>query len=452
MTQSKVELIVRKPQEGKTFICVNLIKKQIEETNSIHIILTMNTISSSSQFYGRLVNIIDEKKVKILNSKAKIKKIKDLVNKIDNDDESETRVVIFCAHYSRIMTSLPELIRLISISNEYSFVIHVDEAHKYIKEYRSYFDRLLSLPNIQKLYAYSASPFPIWKSDNKYFSHILITDVEKELNMEIKRDTYFGVKSCKSVSGHFTRETIENNYLDVMIPEYILLNEKATTADEWYTVGAPFGMGNELFFLTYVDLQLRKLRDDGFIKNEEFSYNFLPGYTRRLCHLMIKDLILQSFPNANIIIINATGFNLYTNKGSAVNYDELNIKGITEPSEKIKTLIDIKGNKNAPVFITGFICVGMSVTLISEELGNFDNVIMYHPHVNNEILYQLSRFVFNYINWQDKSKIKKTNFISFDDTCINRALEYEKKIDLIVDNLLNKCVTIDDVNEVFSNY
>ena len=39
--------IIRKPQEGKTFICI----KDIEQNpNHLHIIITMNTIKSTNQF------------------------------------------------------------------------------------------------------------------------------------------------------------------------------------------------------------------------------------------------------------------------------------------------------------------------------------------------------------------------------------------------------------------
>ena len=42
--------IIRKPQEGKTFICL----KNISMNNdNIHIIVTMNTIKSNNQFFER---------------------------------------------------------------------------------------------------------------------------------------------------------------------------------------------------------------------------------------------------------------------------------------------------------------------------------------------------------------------------------------------------------------
>ena len=42
--------IIRKPQEGKTFICLENISQNDEY---VHFVLTMNTIKSSRQFFQR---------------------------------------------------------------------------------------------------------------------------------------------------------------------------------------------------------------------------------------------------------------------------------------------------------------------------------------------------------------------------------------------------------------
>ena len=65
MDNSKITLIVRRCQEGKTFIAINLIENEIavdeEEGKSIHIVFTMNTLLANAQFCSRLKNF-DEKK------------------------------------------------------------------------------------------------------------------------------------------------------------------------------------------------------------------------------------------------------------------------------------------------------------------------------------------------------------------------------------------------------
>ena len=50
--ESKFSLVVRKPQEGKTFICINSIAN--DNSKDIHIVLTMNTLSAGMQFFGRM--------------------------------------------------------------------------------------------------------------------------------------------------------------------------------------------------------------------------------------------------------------------------------------------------------------------------------------------------------------------------------------------------------------
>ena len=58
--------IIRKPQEGKTFICIENIK---QSDDRVHIIITMNTIKSNEQFYNRLSEHFTKEKLVVFNSK-----------------------------------------------------------------------------------------------------------------------------------------------------------------------------------------------------------------------------------------------------------------------------------------------------------------------------------------------------------------------------------------------
>ena len=49
---TNLKYVIRKPQEGKTFICLENIKK---EHHIVHFIITMNTIKSTKQFYERVL-------------------------------------------------------------------------------------------------------------------------------------------------------------------------------------------------------------------------------------------------------------------------------------------------------------------------------------------------------------------------------------------------------------
>ena len=66
---SKLSLVVRRPQEGKTSICINSITRDV--SRDIHLVLTMNTIPSSCQFFGRMIQEIGPKRIVVFNSNKK---------------------------------------------------------------------------------------------------------------------------------------------------------------------------------------------------------------------------------------------------------------------------------------------------------------------------------------------------------------------------------------------
>jgi hypothetical protein len=87
----------------------------------------------------------------------------------------------------------------------------------------------------------------------------------------------------------------------------------------------------------------------------------------------------------------------------------------------------IESTHDCPTFVTGYYCVGMSVTLINQEIGNFDSVVMCHPHIKDADLYQLCRFLFNYTKWtpENQSRIKKTKLYCYTQDIIDRCLAQE---------------------------
>ena len=88
----------------------------------------------------------------------------------------------------------------------------------------------------------------------------------------------------------------------------------------------------------------------------------------------------------------------------------------------------------------------MSVSLISEKLGHFDNVIYSHPqYINNpDILYQMCRCYFNYINWNNKNIKKKTIIHTDFKEQIDICMRYEKQIDEI-NKMESSLKTLDEV-------
>ena len=108
-----------------------------------------------------------------------------------------------------------------------------------------------------------------------------------------------------------------------------------------------------------------------------------------------------------------------------------------------------------PVFVTGFHCVGMSVTFISKETGNFDNVIFSHNHFPSDVQYQLCRFLFNHTKWseQERLTIKKTKlFIGKGySEMLQNCLEYESQVDLIDSRISGSLRGKDEVIGMFQS-
>ena len=75
----------------------------------------------------------------------------------------------------------------------------------------------------------------------------------------------------------------------------------------------------------------------------------------------------------------------------------------------------------------------MSVTLIKESLGNFDNFVMCHSQYETtpDILYQLCRFLCNYSMWKDNSKLKKTRFYCSNKNIYDLCIQEEETVDRI---------------------
>ena len=457
--------IIRKPQEGKTFICLQNINKN---PNYYHIIITMNTIKSNLQFFERAKQRFGDK-ICVFNSREKKKDqnpnflhSKDVIG-VKKHLNNGSKVVIMCAHPKRFDVSILDL--LVEINSDIRLkkqvIIHIDEAHAYVPIYRSQIVKMNDNTSTNRIYMYSATPFSIWTSersndDDKLFKDIFVVDCEKDFGAK-KSELYFGVKDCeiKIIPKKYTMIDSEISSDFIMIygndeqRKYIKEGGKIF----WYgtnSISAPFSLGDEVELISYTKYTLSLLRDNDKIKDNEFSYNFVPGFCRKLTHYAIMENILDIFPTSLVIIINGDGSRLFRMESDNIPISQ-HLPQINEPSEQIEDCI--KKYPNRPVFITGFHCVGMSVTFINKHIGNFDNVIFSHEHYtgNPDILYQLCRFLFNYINWDESSikNIKNTILYVSSQTIIDHCLEYEKQIDKITeemtDSLRTKCEVQGDV-------
>jgi hypothetical protein len=431
--------IIRKPQEGKTFICLENINMSPE---SYHLIITMNTIKSNLQFFerardrfGRNICVFNSKVVKKDQSPDYLH-AKDVTG-VKKHLKNGANVVIMCAHHKRFDACILDLLEEIDDSQKIrkSVVIHIDEAHAYVPPYKDRVAEMNQMSITEKIYMYSATPFSIWADESSplitdsIFKHIYIVDIEEQFSI-VKSDKYFGVKDC-----YHSICSSDQPSISPLIPADFIErwgNEKQRGKMlYWYQEGAPFDIGNELKMISHVRNTLLSLNGTG-ITNDKYSYNFVPGYSRKLTHYYIMETILEIFKDALVIIINGDGSYLIRGDSTGLPISE-NLPSCNEPSKQIEHCS--KRFPNRPVFITGFHCVGMSVTFINPSIGNFDNVIYSHEHYMKrpDIQYQLCRFLFNYITWSEEEikKIKKTRLYVSSQDLLQNCLDYETRIDAI---------------------
>jgi len=406
----------------------------------------MNTIKSNLQFFVRASEKFEDK-ICVLNSKKPTSeeeciKHSNNVNGIRKYALSgAAEIIVMCAHKVRFDESILNLIDILEDSKKFNkkVTIHIDEAHAYVPMFRDHVITINNYNVVEQIYLYSATPFNIWdpNSTHRIFRQVYIVDVEEQFNIK-KSEKYFGIENCK----HIIDEDDGFEMVDYIVPKnvidiYNILHNKSIENDIWYENNSPFQLGNEYKYLNYVAFTLKALKMYGNVSNDKFSYNFIPGYIRVMSHYGISDIILKRFNKAVVVVINGDGTYEFT-KDESTNM-KLAYKPIPHNKEPSEQILYIKNKyPNRPLFVTGFHCVSMSVTLINEELGNFDNVIISHDQFINQPDrgYQcVGRFLFNYINWKDPDSIKETKIHTNSGATINACIEYERQIDVIMSEM-----------------
>ena len=436
--------IIRKPQEGKTFICLENIARTPDQ---IHLIITMNTIKSNLQFFERAHERFGGK-ICVFNSRVgkkgqgenKFNHAKEVLGVKNHITKGGVEIIIMCAHPKRFDQSILELIAELNDSKKFKsqIVIHIDEAHAYVPTWRGEIIQMNCFPIIERIYMYTATPFNLWIDTHDAFGdelykRIYIVDVEEQYGI-IKSDKYFGVKDCSHIVSQVDIPLISNIIPKDFIKVWGDDKQRAIVDSgkhlQWYGNQWYFQLGNEQMYLSYVDFTLKQLNGVG-IKQDKFTLNFVPGYCRKLTHYAIMKIILEIYKESVVIIVNGDGTNEFVIDDSTKEIKASKIEHLNEPAEQVKSIIEKYPNR--PLFITGFHCVSMSVTLINEEIGNFDNVIFSHEQYNQtpDVQYQLCRFLFNYIGWKNPKNIKKTKLYTNSKVCLESCLEYEKQVDII---------------------
>lgn len=449
-----INIVIRRPQYGKTSICMETIKRQ---DDAIHIILTMNTIKANNQFFERC-NKVFANQLCIFNSKKPMKgdyededeyknaqtshatTVLEVRNCIINESKN---IIIACCHPKRFQNSIQGIIDLLEDSRAFNkkICIHIDEIHEYVRKNREYIEGWNDSHSVKDITGYSATPFKTW--DRGIWEHLYIVDTLEE----ISDPEYFGVKDAEVI----VFSDIDEKCIDLDIPEKIDRIHTGKPLTQWYTKdNTYFDCGDEHTFLCFVKSVITRMRDSGDVCSESFSYNFVPGYKRKATHLGIAFIISEIFPDAVIFVFN--GDPKHGNR--YMHMEELH--KCPEDKETARQIRKVKEmHPKSPFFVTGFMNVNMSVTLINEKLGNFNNVVFSHDHYiakQPDVLYQMCRFLFRYSNWRPKYKkrIKHTKVWCNNNNIINTCLNYEQDV-INAEKMGGSLRTIEEVTDRFAN-
>jgi hypothetical protein len=141
-------------------------------------------------------------------------------------EEKNIKVVVACCHSKRFNESLPNLLAWVQdsiqmLQKNIKFIIHIDEAHKYIPENIDMIRSFNDSQFVSEIIEYTATPDGIW-SDNisdHLLHRIFICDVDKETE-NIKHSKYFGVESCEINSyDHLNEVDLVCRFVNIIDPD-----------------------------------------------------------------------------------------------------------------------------------------------------------------------------------------------------------------------------------------
>ena len=441
---NKLKVCVRPVQSGKTFVCIQEISKSLNDNpNNLHIIATMNTILSNNQFASRVIKnktinpiIFNSKKDEITLPDSKVKKyshtqnIHELLTQIG---EHDINVIIICCHINRITNMKSDgagIMRIISylakVHATKNIIIHIDEIHKYIsRRFRCSYELFAEQTNVTTIYGYTATPKPLY-CDRDGWRYLQLID---QRHFVINKEDYFGVNEHEVCL--IDEKTINYDEIPLTLTSDVI--DKANYKGKFtnFVDYHPF-LGKEMKTLKNIDHILdKKIKLNE--KKGTFYKMFIPACKRRVTHYQITNIVRRYLPNASILTIN--GVDKDGIGGIILNY-------IEDTQEKIKKL-ELSDNKELnsiindefkskpflkenPFIITGFQCIGMSVSLVHPDYGNFDSIILTQDWINNEDTYQFMRTNFSKKRWskEEQKKIIKTKLYTIMEV-FNKLSSYE---------------------------
>jgi hypothetical protein len=401
--ENKFNLCVLPTQMGKTFVIVNKIMESLtkddKEGRSIHIVFTMNTLLNNKQFSNRLREVNDkygDSSVCVFASVYKgdykhIKKAEHIFKDPEpttkaanaaNTEHEMPRIVIACSNTKRFNDCFDIIYKLNEGNTDVKRVfVYFDELHKYIKNtacnIRKHIENINDLDIVSELYAMSASPNNIW-SDNKmgFWSNINILQIDNYYDADYigYNDIHF---TCYGDNDEAYRSTKNTDYIDKGFKD------------------------SEIFTINFIK--------DTLIKYPEilskYSRVFIPANMRRVSHNYLREHLFAYEPSCVIVMLNGIekSIQYIDNDGDIISKPLILKEG--ELGDLIADYMDSNNISDRPLVYTGFICVGMGQTLVSEKLGSFTAAIFGYDNILNDTMYQLfGRITGRFKNWKTRKE------------------------------------------------
>jgi hypothetical protein len=375
----KLNFIVGPAQFGKTGITIQYINRMIErekETGkeSLHFVFTQNTFLNQNQFLNRLTKSIKPECLmslgsKITNIKRHAKKASDILFEIVRD--KSVKVVVVCSNYVRYRDIQDLVVSLEKFSNAKSIFVYFDEVHKIFDSIQSFLCGFENIASVVQIVGLTATPMRIIsRGELMDLSGFALPPME----------SYYSFEKDHLHVEPFIKYTTSMEYAVSVLEKY---------PESFFTNGCR---------------------------------TFIPSQFATECHLMLKTRILQMCPQAVIFVLNGTIKCLYfmdEGDGAEVKEEKLEqdkcmqCKDHVELSEKIPHFLEKYSLQQRPLFITGFVCVSVGITLCSEKLGPFTSSIISHVNLQKdekfEDIYQLAaRTAGNMKKWSTYKRGSRT--------------------------------------------
>lgn len=375
-SQSKLAMYVVPTQFGKTFACIQTIKRSSADT--LHVVFTMNTLIGKDQFTSRVVREISEAYGEDAVCCVASKKSDVCRRRFKNTEElsrellasmfdmaPKVRVVVMCSHGKRFQEA-PEFIgdvmkmmSKVSPDSRMKLQMYFDEIHHYANErnpggrrVRALIEGACDSELVEKVYGYTATPNAVWGEG-------IWESIEMD-NVNYNDENYVGISDLNWVKCQASSHPAEF---------------AAMVYDEHPRV---FG---------------------------HMARVFVPGYRERNSHYAIRDTLQEKDPEIVVVVLNGENKRVYYYENPEdCEYEPKSEEVISEGMEEVcdtiaRVLTNLKLLER-PIVWTGNICVSMGQTLAHETVGSFTSVLINTHAMDASALYQLlGRATGRYLGW-----------------------------------------------------